>query len=183
MMANRPTGRVRWHRQHLAALTYVALVVLAGMTVVWAALNILERYSDYRESAEALAQFEGRAQMAAGAKSTPWPPGSPLLEGQTATVASAALMQQVSAAITRVGGSVVSTEVEAQAAQPKDDYLRVTATCDLEQAALPRLLHDIEAGMPFLFVDQLLVQNSTAVNESTRLRVRLVVSGLWPRAR
>src|SRR5262249_59215910 len=132
-------------------------------------IQMVGQYVDYRESVEALAQFEERRQAAADTEATPWPPGSPFLEGQSSTVASAALMQLVTGAIARAGGSVVSTEVEAQAAQPKDNYLRVTATCDLEQAALPRLLHDLEAGMPFLFVDQLLVQNSTTANESTRL--------------
>jgi uncharacterized protein len=52
-----------------------------------------------------------------------------------------------------------------------------------EQPSLQKLLYDLEAGMPFLFVDQLDVQVSltTAMNESGsgRIRVVLGVSGQW----
>jgi general secretion pathway protein M len=48
---------------------------------------------------------------------------------------------------------------------------------------LQKLLYDLEAGMPFLFVDQLDVQvpQTTALNESGsgRIKVVLGVSGQW----
>jgi general secretion pathway protein M len=53
----------------------------------------------------------------------------------------------------------------------------------MEQPALQKLLYDLEAGMPFLFVDQLDVQvpQTTAARESSTGRVRVVlgVSGQW----
>jgi general secretion pathway protein M len=54
----------------------------------------------------------------------------------------------------------------------------------MEQPALQKLLYDLEAGMPFLFVDQLDVQvpQTTATNEggsAGRIRVVLGVSGQW----
>ena len=36
--------------------------------------------------------------------------------------------------------------------------MSLVASCELEQPALQQLLYDIEAGMPFLFVDQLVAQ-------------------------
>ena len=99
------------------------------------------------------------------------------------TVASAMLLQRVSSAITAVGGSVVSSEVEQRDAQSKDGYLKIVATCEIQQESLQRLLHDLEAGMPFLFLDQLVVQAQTASEENGRLSVRLSVSGLWPGGR
>jgi general secretion pathway protein M len=183
MIADKFIGHLRWDRQTLSALIYAALVVLAGFAVVLSTIQMVERYRSYRETVEMLARFEERRLAGADTEAMPWPPGSPFLDGPSETVASATLMQLVTGAITRVGGSVVSTEVEPQAAQPKDQYLRVIATCDLEQGALQRFLHDIEAGMPFLFVDQLLVQSATTPNDSARLRVRVVISGLWPRTK
>jgi general secretion pathway protein M len=46
---------------------------------------------------------------------------------------------------------------------------------------LQELLYDLEAGMPFLFVDQLVVQTPTAEagEQPVRLRVLLGVSGQW----
>ena len=183
MIAGNVVGRLLMHRQNLSALIYGATVTALGFLIVFLMLQMFERFRSYQNSEEAQARFERRAQFSGETESAPWPPGSPFLEGQTATVASATLLQQVTGAITRAGGSVVSSEVEAQGAQPKDSYLRVIATGDLEQGALQRVLHDIEAGMPFLFVDQLLVQSSTTPNEGSRLRVRLAISGLWPRTK
>ena len=58
-----------------------------------------------------------------------------------------------------------------------------TASFSLEQAALQRVLYDLEAGMPFLFVDQLDVQvpQTTALSDvaTGRVRVILGVSGQW----
>ena len=47
----------------------------------------------------------------------------------------------------------------------------------MEQPALQKVLYDIEAGMPFLFVDQLDVQvpQTTAKNESASGRIRVVL--------
>jgi len=47
--------------------------------------------------------------------------------------------------------------------------------------ALPRLLYELEAGLPFLFVDRLAVQAPIALSTSQegRLRVLLAVSGRW----
>jgi general secretion pathway protein M len=183
MIGDKLVARVFSDHRAVSALAYAATIALLCSAIAWLSIDMVERYASYRDALETLAKFESRSPIGADAESESWPPGSPFLEGQTATVASATLLQQVTGVITRVGGSVVSTEVEAQAAQPKDNYLRVIATCDLEQPALQRLLHQIEAGLPFLFVDQLLVQSSATPNESSRLRVRLVVSGLWPRTK
>ena len=108
------------------------------------------------------------------------PPGSPFLEGQTVTVASAALLQRMTSIITNAGGTVVSSEMVQQGAQSKDGYVTAIANCELEQEALQRVLYDIEAGLPFLFVDQLVVQTSSAPQESGRLRVQVGVAALWP---
>ena len=108
-----------------------------------------------------------------------WPPGSPFLEGQTVTVASAALLQRIADTITRAGGTVASTEIQPQAAQSKNGYVTAIANCELEQAALQQVLYDIEAGLPFLFIDQLTVQPQTLPGDGGRMRVLLGVSGLW----
>ena len=48
------------------------------------------------------------------------------------------------------------------------------------QPALQQLLYDVEAGMPFLFVDQLTVQAPQATGaEIARMRVLIGVSGQW----
>ena len=46
-------------------------------------------------------------------------------------------------------------------------------------SALQQLLYDLEAGMPFLFIDQLMVQAPVVGVQESRTRVLLSVSGLW----
>jgi general secretion pathway protein M len=171
----------------VAALVYVAVL---GVLVfaIWAALaDLLERQRTVDAAADMLARLEGRTPQSraeGGAGTTgPIPAGSPFLEGQTVTVAGAALLQRVASAVTQVGGNVLSSQVELQGSQSKDGFVSLIASCEMDQAALQPLLYDIEAGMPFLFVDQLVAQAPISANEGGRTRVLLAVSGLWPGAK
>jgi general secretion pathway protein M len=68
-------------------------------------------------------------------------------------------------------------------AQAKDGFVGLLVSCEMEQPALQKLLYDLEAGMPFLFIDQLDVQvpQTTAASEGGvgKIRVVLGVSGQW----
>ena len=101
------------------------------------------------------------------------------------TVAGAALLQRVADAVTKVGGNVLSSQVELQGCTAKDGYVGLTGKLRGRAAALQRLLYDLEAGMPFLFVDQLVAQapQSTQAQPGGRMRVLLAVSGQWQQGR
>lgn len=169
----------------IPALLYLGIIITFVVTVVLAVLDLGQAYRTVKASSEILAELESRNRAAPGvvdAVAGPAPSGSPFLQGETVTLASAALLQRVNRAITTAGGEVVSSQVEPQNSQSKD-YVRVSASCELEQAALQGLLYELEAGMPFLFVDQLSVQSATSGNEGGRLRVLLGVSALWRAAK
>jgi general secretion pathway protein M len=76
---------------------------------------------------------------------------------------------------------VLSSQVELQGTQSKDGFISLIASCEVEQAALQRLLYDLESGMPFLFVEQLVAQapQAAAASNSGRMRVVLSVAGQW----
>jgi general secretion pathway protein M len=162
-----------------SALIYVTLVGVLCLTTIFSIMDTIQVYRTRNASLELRSRIDGRNH----AQSGPWPTGSPILEGKTATVASAALLQRITDMITRAGGTVISTEIERQGTQSKDGYVTVIATCDLEQTALQKVLYDIEAGMPFLFIDRLNVQAPMPPKKAGRLHVVLAVSGLWPRVR
>ena len=64
--------------------------------------------------------------------------------------------------------------------QAKDGYVSVLASCELDYAALQRLLYDLEAGMPFLFIEQVVAQTpQTGSAETGRMRLLLSVAGRW----
>jgi general secretion pathway protein M len=135
-----------------------------------------------------LDQIEGRSPASAGGSASsvgPVPAGSPFVEGQTVTVAGAALLQSVAGTVTRFGGNVLSSQVELQGPQAKEGFLSLIAISEIDQPALQQLLYEIEAGMPFLFIDQLVVQapQTAAAGQGGRMRVLMSVSGQWQGAK
>jgi len=168
-----------------AAALYVLLVV-AFVAVTWMSVGtILDRRADVAAASDLLAQLDGRrpatGPAAADASTGPAPTGSPFLEGDTVTVAGAALLQRVAGAVARVGGNVLSSQLDVQGEQSKEGFVSVVASCQVDQAALQQLLYDLEVGMPFLFIDQLVAQAPLPSTEpgAGRMRVTLAVSGQW----
>ena len=111
------------------------------------------------------------------------PTGSAYLEGATVTVAGATLLQRVSGAVIKFGGNVLSTQLDVPSMPAKAGFISMVASCEIEQAQLQEVLYDLEAGMPFLFIDQLVVQppadETIKKAEPGKLRVLLGVSGQW----
>jgi general secretion pathway protein M len=166
-----------------ATLAY-GLVLVVFLLVAWSALaDVYARYASYAAAGELLDQIEGRRPTPAGAnlRAGSAPTGSPFLEGPTVTVAGAGLQQRVTGAVTKVGGNVLSSQVDLEGSKAKQGYVSLVASCEIDQPALQQLLYDLEAGMPFLFVDQLVIQapQSGTNEDGGRMRVLLGVSGQW----
>ena len=168
----------------IAVVLYI--VVTGGLlaTIGVAVTNILDHQRALAQTSDLLDQLQGRRARGAGASSLAREhPGSPFLEGPTVTVAGANLLQRVAAAVSTVGGTIQSSQVDLLGAQAKDGFVGLVVSCEMEQPALQKLLYDLEVGMPFLFVDQLDVQvpQTTALNDTTsgKIRVVLGVSGQW----
>lgn len=168
----------------IAVTLYVAvtggLLLMAGLSIA----DVIAHRQALAQTSDLLDQLRGRkggAKNAAAAMAEH--PGTPFLEGPTVTVAGANLLQRVAAAIGNAGGSVQSSQVDVSGAQVKDGFVGLVVSCELDQPALQKVLYDLEAGMPFLFVDQLDVQvpQATALNEAATGRVRVIlgVSGQW----
>ncbi|WP_407154050.1 type II secretion system protein GspM [Bradyrhizobium sp. STM 3557] len=170
-----------------AAAAYLGVMAVLLFVIVSSATDMLGRRAAVAATAAMLDQFQGRRSTpAAGhAGDVSAPSGSPFLEGATVTVAGAALLEHVTTAIARLGGNVQSSQIDLQGNQSKSGFITMIASCDIDQPGLQRLLYDLEAGMPFLFVDQLVVQAATgpASGGEGRLRVLLGVSGQWQGAK
>jgi general secretion pathway protein M len=174
---------VRRHAS-VAAGVYVVVVVLSWMIVVDSLLDIAGHVEAVTESGQTLAQLQAHAQKTPSEltwNNASAPTGSPFVEGQTVTVAGAALMHRVTAAISRVGGNVVSSEIAPHVGKSNAGSVRVVVTCEVEQIALQRLVYDLEAGMPFLFIEQLDAEVPSGTNKL--MRIVLDVSGLWQGAK
>jgi general secretion pathway protein M len=175
-------------RAHALPLLGYAALLLGFAAVTWLALaNLAGDYVDYAAANDLLDRIEGRKPsgespgLASGAAKS----GSPFLEGPTVTIAGAALQQRVVAAVQAAGGNVLSSQVDLQASEAKPGHVSLSANCEIEHTKLQQLLYDLETGMPFLFIDQLVVQMpqssgrvDTGVNVP-QMRVQIDVSGQW----
>jgi general secretion pathway protein M len=165
------------------------LVAIGGLltAIAIAATSILDHQRALAQTSDMLEQLQGRRARAGVSPLAAEHPGTPFLEGPTVTVAGANLLQRVAAAVGQVGGTVQSSQVDLLGTQAKEGFVGLLVSCEMEQPALQKLLYDLEAGMPFLFVDQLDVQvpQTTAVNEGSggKIRVVLGVSGQWQGAK
>lgn len=168
----------------IAVTLYVAIAGALLLTTGLSIAEIVAHRQALAQTSDLLDQFRGRKGAAKNAAAaTAGRPGTPFLEGPTVTVAGANLLQRVAAAVSDVGGQVQSSQVDVSGAQTKDGFVGLVVSCELEQPALQKLLYDLEAGMPFLFVDQLDVQvpQTTALSDAGAGRVRVIlgVSGQW----
>jgi general secretion pathway protein M len=172
-------------RQTLAALAFAGVVAALTASAVWFVDDLVERSDAVATLRERLAQIDGRATPGRAGADDPQAVGSPFLEGQTITIAGAALQQRVDAAVAKAGGAVLASQVELDGPQAKDGFVNLTENIEIAQPALQALLYDIEAGMPYLFIDTLGIQTPQGVGdaENPRMIVVMGVSGQWQPAR
>jgi general secretion pathway protein M len=165
--------------------------VIAGAVyfAVVAALAILSfRFvSDLRTGSEAVAaaqeqldQLIGRSRRASASPNAN-AEGSPFIRGATITIAGAALEQRVSEAVGKAGGVLTSAQVELDGPDAKDGFVGLATSVEVNQPAIQGLLYDIEAGLPFLFVDKLSIQSPEDFGEpeTGRMRMTMTVAGRW----
>jgi general secretion pathway protein M len=165
----------------LAAGVYLMALIGLCFSALLVLLNTYESYQSRDRSSEKLSRIRDRIQLSTRSDhltGDAWPSGSPFLEGQTVTIAGASLLQRITEAIVKAGGSVESSEISAQEEPSKNGYLKGVAVFEIEQPALQTFLYDIEAGTPFLFVDELVV-TAPSTNNLGRTRVLVQVSGRW----
>jgi len=182
-----PINRLFTRAHALPVLGYAALVAALLVTGWLALAGLAGDYADYASAADLLERLEGRkpAALSPGRATGPGSSGTPFLEGPTLTVAGAALQERVAVAVREVGGHVLSSQIDLQGPQSKEGRISLSTSCEVDQAVLQQLLYDLEAGMPFLFVDQLVVQGPQSIGETgasggnARMRVQIDVSGQW----
>src|SRR5215471_473013 len=92
----------------LAALLFFSLIIATCLITLTALDDILEQYRASNASLETLSRLKTHFTQP-GLNSRP--SGSPFLKGQTATVASAALLQRLTSIVADAGGKVISSEI------------------------------------------------------------------------
>lgn len=163
----------RYPRSAVAA--YVALVGLLAFMTIQTGLEVLQSRAAAASASDILQTLESRnpVRPLAAKSDTSAPVGSPFLEGPTVSVAGATLLRRVLSATKRVNGNTLSSQVDLQGPLSKSGFVSATFNLEVTATSLQMLLYDIEAGMPFLFVDELVIQAPTGAADGGKLRVVL----------
>ena len=169
-------------RQALAVVAYV------GVVIALLAISLL-LVADLRDKAAQIAAAQMRLDQLserpppgpASIASNTGVSGSPFLDGRTITVAGAALQQRVEEAVAKANGALMSSQVELDGPDAKNGFVGLTASLEASQPAVQAILYDIEAGMPYLFVDKLSIQSPEVFGEpeSGRMRMTIGLAGQW----
>jgi len=110
-----------------------------------------------------------------------------VFQAGTETLAAAIVQQRVKSVVEARGGSLVSTQVLQTVAAAPFTRIRINVRMLLSVPVLQRVLHDIEAQIPYLVVDQMLItkrhwrrtNKRSQAQLSESLDVRIVISGFW----
>ncbi len=170
-------------RQALAVVSYLG-VVIAFLAISLVLIADLRDKAAEIEAAQArLDQLSERSRtsLSASIASNAGVSGSPFLDGKTITIAGAALQQRIETAVAKAAGALVSSQVELDRPDAKNGFVGLTASMEVSQPAVQTILYDIEAGMPYLFVDKLSIQSPEVFGESETGRMRMTVGvvGQW----
>jgi general secretion pathway protein M len=175
------TGSTR--RQWLALLAFFFLLVALTATAIAMISNLLDGYAALSESRAALARLDRQLQRSASGhdSASGAANGPPFLSGKTITIAGAALQERVETAVKKAGGNVLSSQIDLQGPHAAEGFVGLTESLEIDQASLQPLLYDLEAGMPYLFVENLAIQAPQAFGEAegAPMRVLIAVSGQW----
>jgi len=166
-----------------------AVAAYAGVVIALLAMS-LALVADLHDKSAAIAAAQMRLDQlsersAPGSPtsigSNPGVTGSPFLDGRTITIAGAALQQRIEAAVAKGGGELTSSQVDLDGPDAKNGFVNLTASVEAGQPAVQTILYDIEAGMPYLFVDKLSIQSPEVFGEpeSGRMRMTIGVAGQW----
>jgi general secretion pathway protein M len=170
-------------RQALAVVAYVAVVITPLAISLLLVADIRNKAAEIATAQMRLDELSERSRLglSASTASNAGVSGSPFLDGQTITVAGAALQQRLEAAVAKAGGALMSSQVELDGPDAKNGFVGLTASMEVSQPAVQTILYDIEAGMPYLFVDKLSIQSPEVFGESESGRMRMTVGvvGQW----
>jgi general secretion pathway protein M len=171
------------HRQALSAIAYLAIIFgfLGAAYAMAVALFAEQADADLLRVRASQLASRAKPHQIGNASDGGEPAQSPFLEGQTVTIAGAALQQRIEQAVATAHGVLLSSQVDLDGAQSKNGFLSVAATIEITQPTLQLLLYDLESGLPFIFVDSFEIHAPEAggSNGEGHLRVMMSLSGQW----
>ena len=170
-------------RQALAVVAYIGVVIALMAVSLFLIADLRNKAAEVAAAQMRLDQLSERSQpsLSASSASNAGVSGSPFLDGKTITIAGAALQQRIEAAVAKANGLLTSSQLQLDGPDAKNGFINLSASIEVSQPAVQMILYDIEAGMPYLFVDKLSIQSPEVFGEpeTGRMRMTVEVVGQW----
>jgi general secretion pathway protein M len=176
----------RLDRQKLFALAVLLLLLLACAGAL--ALSVatrLEAAQERSDQQDVLSRLQARLRARTDAHGELKPASAPaqaFLDASTAGLAGADLQAYV-ARLAERHAALVSFGVQGSDNDRAAETVGLEASMDITLNALQVLLHQLETGTPYVFVDSMTVHTATGSRAADTLRVTLGLRALWRGAR
>jgi len=169
-------------RPYLAISSYgLAFLVFVGIAS-FSLLGLLESHRARGDQWDALERLNGRMRgQRTVLADVPSHPRPVLHEGESAAIAHATLLQRVAQIIAHAGGTLNSSEVQADLPQEKSKSIKITTILEIDQGGLQPMIYNIETSEPLLFIESMLI--NTPSGGEQKLRVVMQISGQWAGAK
>ena len=167
-------------RQIIAGLAYFVLAGALAGSSLWFVGDLRAKSQRIAVAQGRLEQLISRSRRQSSSTASE-ASASPFLDGMTVTIAGAALEHLISEVVGKAGGVLLSAQVELDGPEAKHGFVGLTTSVEVGQAALQKILYDIEAGLPYLFIDKLSIQSPEDFGEpeTGRMRMTMTVAGQW----
>src|SRR5215467_7281198 len=178
----KPTMRL--DREQTISLSALALLlVLCACLVQYAMQARADAARELAERQETVTQLEARARAAGPGRSVGAAPAAAFLDASTQGLAGAQLQAHVAQAASAQQAALVTSGLEPTKREDTPDTIRLQATIEVGLVALQAILHRLESGTPYVFVEALAIQPAGAAGgrpaEDPLLRTTLSVRAFW----
>jgi general secretion pathway protein M len=177
---------VKLNQEQTIAVGALGLLLLACVLMLCVCFYLrIDASRELVEKREMLARLEARPRSAADGHRAvnPVAPASAYLDAPTEGLASAQLQAYVAQLATAQQAVLMTSGIETGKREDAADSIRMQATFDITLKSLQAMLHQLETGTPYVFVEELSVQISPAQRGAPDplLRVTMNLRALWRR--
>ena len=173
-------------REQTIAVGALGLLLLSCVLMVVVSFYLrIDASRELADKREMLARLEARPRSAIDARraANMAAPATAFLDAPTEGLASAQLQAYVAQLATLHHAVLMTSGIETGKREDMPDSIRMQATLDITLKSLQAMLHKLEAGTPYVFVEELSVQISPAQRGAPDplLRVTMNLRALWRR--
>lgn len=165
---------------------FAGLVAVTLTSLVWAFSTMGGLVTERNARAELLDTLKRIDPRASAASAGIFDQRDPYLAGESETIAAAGFQTRVRGLVENAGGTIFSTQAQSRSEGDEvERKIEVQVVFEATVEALQTVLHEVETGAPYGFVDDLSVlpaaQAGETSNDDRMLRVTLSVTSFWRR--